>query len=323
MKQLKIISVLILAVVLITTVFGISACSDNSIKIYLPDGTPALALANIMDNNANFSNKITTFNIVPADNISAAFNDDADIAVMPTVVAAKLYSKGAKIKLLSTNIFGNLFIMGVNNSATDFEGLKGKVVYTTVGTTISLFKYLLTENQIEYVEGAQSVEGKVALSSYSDAGTIIPLLKQASIKSTEAYGVLGEPQVTRSKQLITNIVTVVDFQAEWQKITEFEGYPQASLIATEEFCKNNSKYIGKLLAALKDNTEFLQQNYSDLPALFARFDSNLQNMTFTADTITNSNIRFVSAQDIKSSVMDYIGRLETTTTIDDGFFYAA
>ncbi len=323
MKLFKTISVLILVVLLITTVSGISACSDNSIKIYLPDGTPALAVANIMDSNASFSSKKTTFTFVPADFVSAAFNDGADIAVMPTVVAAKLYSNGAKIKLLSTNIFGNLFIMGVNNSATNLEGLKGKVVYTTIGTTISLFKYLLTENQIEFEEGSQSVQGKVTLNSYADASSIIPMLKLASTNKGEAYGVLGEPQVTKSKQLITDINTVIDFQAEWQHITDFEGYPQASIVASDAFCKTNANYISKLLTALEGNLEFLNQNYSNLPDLFARFDSNLKNMTFTADTITNCNIRFVNAQNIKSSVIDYITRLEANTVINDNFFYSA
>lgn len=333
MLNKKIVSIIILCVLVCLCFACFASCQkgQDQIKIMLPDGTPALALANVLDNDAAFSDKKTTFKIVPAANIQTAFvknNDNgADIALMPTVVAAKLYSNGQKIKMLSANVYGNLYVVGAGVSApAPLSSLKGKVVYVTIGTTVTLFKYLLNQNNIPVEEGAEPVEGKVVLATKNDGSEIVPLLVKAAKSGQQAFAVLGEPQAAKATANIRQFADtayVVDFQAEWKTLTGFEGYPQAGLFATEEFCKNNKTYIKKLLAALEKNSEFLTAKHAELPQLFARYDSNLKNLTFDLKTIENCNLKLVRAADAKKAVLDYIGRVMPAAvkdSINDAFF---
>ncbi len=315
----KILKTLLLSVMVVVSLFSFASCKkgDNTqVKIYVPDGTPALAIGKLLAENKQYDGYDTSYNIVPASSINTVFSaNDADLAIMPTISGATLYNKGTKLKLLSTNVFGNLYIVGVNTEADSLEDLKGKIVYTTTGTTIALVEYLLGDNN--YVEGTEAVAEKVALSSKSDGSEIIPLLKTAT---GECYGVLGEPQVTKAKSLIPALKTVVDLQAEYTTKTGYDKYPQASLFATEEFCTKNAKYIEKILNDLSDNLEYLKANYTNIPTVMATYESSLKNMTFTADTITNCNFGMKKASEVKDSVKQYCTALKNIT-LDDGFFY--
>lgn len=324
-KTKRILSIVIAAVLVLTCLACFAACRQGSdddgekytVRFFMPDGTPALAAANLL-NGFGYSTSATEFNIVTADQISTAFNQGADFAVMPTIAAAKLYANGAKIKLVSANVFGNLFIMGVNTTATALADLKGKVVMVTVGTTLSLTQYLLKANGIEFADGAEPVEGKVVLNSVADASAIIPRLKTAG--DNEVLGLLGEPQVTKAKSMVgEGLKTVIDLQAEWAALTGFEGYPQASLIATSAFCEAHPDYISALLTEMEKNADFISENLDKLPSIFAKYESNLAGMTFTAQTITGCNLRVERASVVKASVKDYLSRLGQV--VDDGFFF--
>lgn len=316
-KLLSIIAVCILLVCCTSVFVGCQTPQEEyTVDFYMPDGTPALAAASVL-NQYSFGKSTTNFNIVKADQISGAFSAGADLAIMPTIVAAKLYTNGAQVKLVSTNVFGNLFIVGVNTTVASPADMVGKVLYVTVGTTLNLTKYILEQNDVSWAEGSEPQEGKVVFCSKADGSEILPLLKQAG--QNEALAVLGEPQVTKAKSMINGLKTVIDLQSEWKTITGFEGYPQASLVATAEFCQNHADYIKNLLTEMEKNATFLADNLSELPALFTRYESSLGGMTFDETTIANCNLRVERAKNVKNSVKDYLQRL--ATAVDDNFFF--
>ena len=247
---------------------------------------------------------------------------------MPTIGAATNYTKGVGIQLVSTNVFGNLYIVGVNAPKEDVSlaDLKGKTVMTTAATTIQLFEYLLKKNNIKYVE-ADATDKKsdtVYLKSYDNGNQIIQALAVAG--SGEAYGVLGEPQVTVCQSDVSAAKILVDFQAEWEKLTSFDGYPQASLIAKKSFAEVNA-----FAATLESNATWLASadNIAKFKAALVSYNethsdyqTTLANAALTVDTVQRCNLGYQSAADVKTSVKDYIKRL-SGTDLDDGFFYAA
>lgn len=304
---------------------GLASCSKekqfpNEVNIYMPDGTPALALANVLDEGFTYEESQTNFHIVQASEIAARVSQDTcDLAIMPTTAAAQLYaSKGIKIQLASVNIFGNLYITGTNEISS-LEDLKGKLILTTAATTIQMVKYVFDGNSIPYEESGEVVSGKVALSTVNDASEIIPQIKQAVLKGTEIYGVLGEPQVTRAQSLIPEMKITVDLQAEYKKLTNYDGYPQACLVVKEEFGKAFPDYVKALLKKLEGNVSYLNSHLDTLPEVFKKHESNLGNMTFTADTIKRCNVRVELASSVKDSVKEYVKAL-TKLDLDDNFF---
>ena len=220
--------------------------------------------------------------------------------------------------MASVNVFGNLFITGTNEISS-LNDLKGKLILTTAATTIQMVKYVLDGNNIPYEESGEVVSGKVALSTVNDASEIIPQIKQAVLKGTEIYGVLGEPQVTRAQSLIPEMKITVDLQAEYKKLTSYDGYPQACLVVKEEFAKAFPDYVKELLKKLEGNASYLNSHLDTLPEVFKKYESSLGNMTFTADTIKRCNVRVELASSVKDSVKEYVKAL-TKLDLDDHFF---
>ena len=318
-KLLSIVAIVLVMVCFTTLMVGCKAPQEYEVNFFMPDGTPALAAVSVLNEFA-FEETTTNFNIVKADQIQGVFNAGADIAIMPTIVAAKLYNNGQAVKLVSVNVFGNLFIVGVNSQVQQPQDMVGKVLYVTVGTTLQLTKYILAQNDIQFEEGAEAIDGKVVLNSKADGSEIMPLLKQASNQSKEALAVLGEPQVTKAKSVVgQSLAIAIDLQQEWKDITGFDGYPQASLVATQKFCEEHADYIKYLVGEMDKNAQFISQNLTSLSDIFARYESSLAGMTLDAVTIQNCNLRVQKASDAKSSVQDYLQRL--SATVDDGFFF--
>ncbi len=292
----------------------------KEINIYMPDGTPALALANVMDQGFQYEEINANFHIVQASEIAARVSQDScDMAIMPTTSAANLFTSGVELKLASVNVFGNLYITGTHE-VESLEELKGKRILTTGATTLQMVEYILKNNQIPYEEAGAAIEGKVALTVLNDASEIIPLLKQAVMKKTELYGVLGEPQVTKAQSVISELKIAVDLQKEYKTITGFDGYPQACLIVKNKLLQQNKAWVEKFLSTIEDNEDYLKNNTTNLPEVFKKYESNLANMSFTADTIKRCNIRLEYSLAVKNSVIAYIKAL-TNKEVNESFFY--
>lgn len=340
----KFVAVMLAVLTLAVGFVTFAACKDDkkpqgggenvTVNVYLPDGTPALALAKAMTEGVSAEGYDVDFKIIAAGDIGKVFAaTNADLAIMPTIGAATNYKKGVGIQLVSTNVFGNLYIVGVNapKEEVSLADLKGKTVMTTAATTIQLFEYLLKENNIKYVEGdaADKESDTVYLKSYDDGSQITQALAAAG--SGEAYGVLGEPQVTVCQSKVSAAKILVDFQAEWEKLTSFDGYPQASLIVKKSFAEANGAFVNAFAAALESNAAWLASadNIAKFKAALVSYNethsdyqTTLANAALTVDTVARCNLGYQSAADVKTSVKDYIKRL-SGTDLDDGFFYAA
>lgn len=317
----KILTVLLSFVVLSFGALFFTACGNDNAKdtldVYLPDGTPGLALAEAITEGVDEVDMEIKYHIVNASEIGGLVsNGSADLAIMPTNAAATIYKSGAKIQLMSSNVFGNLFIVGVGE-ADSLADLAGKEVYVTVGTTSAMLKYLCEENEIEL--NATPVD---------DGKEIIAKVKAANEQGEECYGVLGEPQVTACKKQVSSAKTVVDFQAEWKTLTGGDSYPQASLVVNTDFAKDNAKAAEAFANSLATNAEWIAKTEN-----IAALKTALQEMGYTSDTsalisapittttVENCNLGFVKSDAVKESVKEYVSVMNKGQQLDDKFFY--
>ena len=115
-----------LAMAISTTAMAVSGCAlfvpqdqegdekNPSVRVYMPDGAPALAFAKLMHEDTE-DDGISYF-VVDAKTIAARVNNadmekNADICVMPITAASKLLGSGEKYKMLGLATQGNLFLM--------------------------------------------------------------------------------------------------------------------------------------------------------------------------------------------------------------------
>ena len=123
----------------------------TAINVVVPDGAPALAIAKLL-NDSEFAGYDVHYTIVSgAQEISAAIsNGSADIAIMPTNLAAKLFGMGKSIKMVSSNVFGLLYLVGTQE-IKDFSELNGEKILCTGqgGTPEFVLKYILDKNNVK------------------------------------------------------------------------------------------------------------------------------------------------------------------------------
>ncbi|MBE7087843.1 MAG: hypothetical protein E7369_06045 [Clostridiales bacterium] len=100
----------------------------DTVKVFAPDGAPALAIAKFINDNEDFgTNKTFEYTVVSSSNIGPKVATGAgDIVIIPVNAASKLYNKNAsaKYKLAGVITHGNLYIM----SSVPFVTLADKTI---------------------------------------------------------------------------------------------------------------------------------------------------------------------------------------------------
>lgn len=332
MKKSVIVSVLIVS--LLVSVFCFTGCNPekntDTINIVMPDGAPALSMAKLLQDKPVIDGLSTNYEIVAGKNnteiITAKMqNGEADVAIMPTNAAAILYNKGAKIQIVTANVFGLIYMVG-KQDVTDLKDLKGKVVYSIGrgGTPELTFKYILDKAGIKYVDSDTAIEDKVALFYVNDGSELIPLLK----KGDAMFGILGEPAATMACAK-ADCKVLFDMQQLWNTASGTTGgYPQASLVIRKNLIDSNPNFVKELIAKLTESADWIGENADKIGGIMTENGSVL-GMSYTQPVIERCNIRVEKANDIKADVNTYLNVLydfnkETVggAMPDDNFYYA-
>lgn len=145
------------------------------------------------------------------------------------------------------------------------------------------------------------------------------------------YYVVAEPMAT-TRATAANLNFVGDLQ---QLYGSQNGYPQAVIVAKNSLIENNSAFINDFLTAVEENEDWLTAETTEISQIVSAITAHLPENTgsslsadnLTADVIANCGIRFVSAQEDKTRVQNYIaavGEIDGSMvgTMTDGFFYA-
>ncbi len=213
---------------------------DEEITVYMPDGAPALALAQLMHEDAEDDG--ITYRVVDASLIASKVTNkdeekNADLCIMPVTAAAKLLGSGERYIMLGTVTHGNLFFVAKDKptvTADNLNTLIGKKVGVLQMASVPglTLKATLTKHQIPYqVMGNDGgmVEDKVNL---------FPILDATAVGTVEAdYFMIAEPaasaQGKNGYSIAGNIQTLYGGE---------NGYPQAVLVAKREFINKYSSW---------------------------------------------------------------------------------
>lgn len=307
---------LLCIVVAVFTLFAFAACKDEEPQteaqytMVVPDGAPALAAVSLIDeiaNNDKFGS-LSKVNIVQSSAIGAEAVK-ADFAIVPANLAANLYNKGQKIKLLATVTQGNLYGLGVNTQVKNIKDLEGKRVFSIGQGSVPdyIFQTLLKDAGLQYETGDKAVEGKVVITYAKDGSGVMSQLVAAKKNGEEAIGILAEPAV--SKALAQGISQIFDLQQLWMQYTGSDtlGYPQAVLIAKADICEKDAAFVNSLVEKMKGNAEFVAQNSDRVDDILkAAYPSTTLNTDMSADTLARCNCKVIKASDAKAQYIDML-----------------
>ncbi|MBQ8292104.1 MAG: hypothetical protein IJX88_06355 [Clostridia bacterium] len=299
--------------------FGGVGCKDEEVKksditVYMPDGAPALALAQLMHEDTE--NDGVTYSVVAPTEIKTkvTYKDmakNADLCVLPVTAGAKLLGSGENYQMLGAVTRGNLYLLGKTDetfTADTLSGLLGKTVGVLQINEVPglTFKATLNTLGIAYNELTGATEKKadaVNLKAITDASAIDPA-------SDTDYWLVAEPAVSLQMKK-KNLYRVGDLQALYGG-----GYTQAVLVAKSTFVDSNTEWLKGFLAKVKTGGEWLltAEAAKIVSAVTAHLDdpayeSTLKAPMLTAQALSHCGIEFRSALVCKTETNVFLTKL--------------
>lgn len=340
----KIFATILGALLLALSAIGFAACKDvpneasdyGKISVYMPDGAPALSMAKLMKDNAQFSQTVEYSVVTPSliQTFVTGESPKADLCVLPVNAASKLLGTGDRYQMLGTVTHGNLFLLAKSGAAEITKGNLSSLVGKTVGI-IKLadvpgltFKLVLNDNDIEYNElgnDKAADDAKVNLKAI-DATQVIPANSDCD------YFVVPEPAATTKINATKGALVRVGSLQELYGGSR--GYTQAVLVAKKELIVKESGFIEEFISALKENATWILDDNTAMTDVVSAVEAHLDEgstPTFTAanlnkTVIENCAINFVDSKACKEEVNAFIAKLikinaQAASTVSDDFYY--
>lgn len=295
---------LVLFMILLLGTGSLAGCQSapdyegKTFHVVVPNGTPVLALAKAIGEETQFIEGATvTYEIVMSTDLLVAklVNGEADFAVAPTNLAAKLYNDGLPYRLASVEIWGNLYIAGPE-PIEDVNVLKGETI-NMIGRNLSpdiLFRYILTEKGLD-------PDTDVTLNYVTGATELAPLFISGQVN----YSMMPEPMLTAVMGKAPGTQIALDLQAAWREVTGLEtSYPQAGLMVKEEIAEAYPEVLEAMQATLADNVTYANENPEETGALMEALETGMQ-APLVAASMPRNNLEHREASEVQEALMAY------------------
>lgn len=253
-------------VVFLAIVFLLGGCTKSShqentikeIRFSYQDGTPALTAAKlafdnpVLDKSINISYDLEK---TPDLLLTKILKQEADIAIIPSNLAAQVVNKGLPYKIVGTATWGSLYLVSTDDIKS-IQDLKGREIYSFGrGLTPDLvLKYVLSNNGIDFDKDISITY----LNAASEVGV-------AFIGGKTNLALLAEPMLTTVKLKKPDTKVIFDLNEEWAMAAQTEkGYPQSCLIIKEDLLENNKQFVDKFVDNYADSRKWAADNPSKL-----------------------------------------------------------
>ncbi|HAP31900.1 MAG TPA: hypothetical protein DCQ14_02415 [Firmicutes bacterium] len=270
-----------------------------TVRVAVPDGVPALSIVRLLRERPSMGKNVTiSYEVVRSPELMAArvVSGEADIAMVPTNLAAVLYNRNVPYRLVSANAWGMLYVVS-SEKIRSWQDLRGKEVHTFGrGLTPDLvFRYLLTQNGL-------NPDRDITL-KYLGSGTE---LAQAMIAGRVKTAVLPEPAATQVMVRRQDVSPVLDLQRAWATATGLGvSYPQASLLISNAVLNGYPEFVDRFLHEVAQSAAWVNNN----PQTAGIWAEELQT-GMTAKVVENAlprcNIRFVPAREARGAIEAYL-----------------
>ncbi|GAA0181862.1 ABC transporter substrate-binding protein [Clostridium sediminicola] len=271
------------------------------VQVVSPAGSPTISMVKMFKENPKIDNANIKYTMtLTTDELQAKLvSKEADFAVVPTNLAAKLYNKGIEYTLAAPVVWGNLYLIG-NEKINDLNELKGKEIYT-IGKGLTpdiLFRHLLEANGID-------PDNDVKL-TYLSGGSE---LASNYIAGKSNLTIMPEPMLTIVKSKKTETELIMDLQEEWNKQNGSKlGYPQASLIVKTKLVEENKEFVENFIQEFENSVQWLEKDSSTAGIYYNELVTSIDGKV-VEKSLPGSNIKYKDAEDVKVDIEKYLNIL--------------
>ncbi len=250
-------------------------------------GPTGVAMAKMMESD-NYDFRVAAS---PDEVVAALSSGEADIASIPTNLAAKLYAKTeGNIVMLSIDTLGTLYLLENGDSVQSIEDLAGKSIY--LAGQGSNPQYI-----IEYLLDQAGVEAELVYKS--EHAEVATLLAAGEID----LALLPEPNVTATLMKSDTLRIALDCGQLWQEASGSE-LAMGCLAARRDFVESNPQAVELVLADLAASVDFALNNVADTAALCVQYEI-IPAQQVAEQAIPNCSLVCITGADMKTTLASY------------------
>lgn len=295
----KTIIALLMMLFFITTVY-----SKDTIKFTSPDGLPALSIVKMMNDNKKISDKKIEYKLekVSESLVMNFLKKESDMGIVPSNLAGQLYNKNLDYKIIGTIGWGSFYIIS-REDFMDIKDLKGKEIYT-IGKGLTpdvMLQTILKENNINPAKDLK-------INYLSGSNELAPMYLAGKIK----IAMVSEPVLSKIMSKDNKSKINFNMDNEWKKAFGINlGFPQSTLIASENLIKEDPEFIAKFITELGNSIEFIYGKSLNKEKYITESKVTIDT-SILDEVIKRANINFVSAEDSKEAYKLYFEKIEKT-----------
>lgn len=290
------------------------------IKVIAPYGTPVLTMVKMFVENPVIAvNAAVTYEAIQATDVltSELVNGSADIAIVPTNLAAVLHSKEVGYRLAGSSVWGIFYIIATEE-ITSIEDLKGKTI-SLIGrglTPDAMLRHILKENGID-------PDTDVTLEYFSGSSE----LATNFIAGQGQIAMIPQPLLTNVLMKREDAKAVIDLQQAWADVTGMDSYPLSSIIVKQTLIDSHPEVVDAFLSEYADSVQWLNDNPAEAGAYYESLNIGLK-APIIQKAIPDCNLRFVSAKNAREDLTtfltilyDFNPKIVGGKPIDEGLYF--
>lgn len=272
------------------------AVAEEAINVYALKGPTGIGLVKVMNDNDG------TYNITLAgapDEVTAAvINGDANIAAVPTNLAATLYNKTqGKVQLVALNTLGVLHIVTSDPAIQSLSDLEGKTLWATgQGST--------PEYVLNYILEANGLADKVEVQYLAEHAE---LATQAASGMVDV-ALLPEPHVTSVLNQNKDFRIALDVTELFNQAAAGKGenavLSMGCVIVNKEWAENNADKLAAFMDAYAASVEFVNTNVDEASKM-VEAQGIIPKAAVAKKAIPNCHIVFVTGEEMKTQIAPF------------------
>ena len=303
-----------------------SSAEKTKVNVFAIKGPTGVGMVNLMkaDEEGSVGNDYS-FQIVSApDEISGKLSSgEADIAALPTNMAATLYGKteGKLLKMLAVNTLGVLYIMENGDSIQSAADLRGKTIYTTGqgAKPEYVLKYVLEKNGID-------PETDVKIEYVSQNEELAALLANG----TAQVAMVPEPTVTTILAQKPELRVALNVTEEWDKASGGASkLMMGCVVVRSAFAAEHPEAVETFLAEYKASVEKAAAELENTAALCESYGI-IPKAAVAKQAIPRCNLVYIDGAEMKAQISGYFDVLYAANpksvggaVPDEAFYYGA
>ena len=234
----------------------------------------------------------------PDEVVAAVASGNADIAAVPTNLAATLYNKTAgKVQLAALNTLGVLHILSSDESLQNVADLAGRTLHATgQGST--------PEYVINYILEANGLKDQVNVVYYAEHAELATLAAAGKVD----VALLPEPHVTSVLNQNANFGLALDVTALFNEAAAARGenavLSMGCVIVRKEWAEQNPQKLADFMAAYAASVEFVNAD-PEAASVMVEAQGIIPKAAVARKAIPNCHIVFIQGEEMKTQIAPF------------------